>query len=80
MSHPSLIDLSSLAHKPLAIMTRSSSRKVRIRVPFFCFVYFSWGTLRKKRNRKRALLGDLDEVPSLQTTDSPSPLNIAAVL
>ena len=41
---------------------RSSSREVRIRVPFlFSVVYFSRGTLPPKRNGfKRALLGDLD--------------------
>ena len=38
--------------------TRSSSREVRIRVPFFSVVYFSRGTLPPKKG-KRELLGDL---------------------
>ena len=41
---------------------RSSSREVRIRVPtFFCFVYFTRGTLPPKKVGTRALLvGDLE--------------------
>ena len=41
--------------------TRSSSREVRIRVPF-SVVYFSGGTLPQKKV-KRALLGGLGKIP-----------------
>ena len=45
-----------------ALKTRSSSREVRIRVPFFSAVYLSRGTLPQKRNGKRALLDDIEKV------------------
>ena len=48
----------SWGHGPMFISgqkeTRSSSREVRIRVPIFCIVYFSRGTLPEKRNKKRS--------------------------
>ena len=66
---------------------RSSSREVRIRVPFvfFSVVYFSRGTLSQKRNGKRALQGDLEiqrsprqprakgAAPGAATTPRPPP-------
>ena len=38
-------------------LARSSSREIRIRVPFLSVVYFNRGTLPKKQVGQRALLG-----------------------
>ena len=38
---------------------KSSSREVRIKVPFFSVAYLSRGTLPQKKRGKPALLGDL---------------------
>ena len=42
------------------VLTRSSNREVRIRVPFFSVVYFSRGTL--PRGKKKHYWGDLAKI------------------
>ena len=57
---------------PIPSHPRSSSREVRIRVPFFSVVYFSRGTFPPKRNGEKGhqLLGDLESIPGIPERDA----------